>query len=72
MMYFQTTTDAHDLYRPSSAAESSDENGTAVQGNLSDFMKNATIFRATFIAPITVHINKPSPDTNVSDTYGPL
>ena len=72
MMYFQTSTDAHDLYRPSSAAESRNESGTAVQGNLSDLMRNATIFRATFIAPVIVHINSPSPDTNVHDTYGPL
>lgn len=72
MTYFQTTTDASDLYRATSAAADTHRSGAAVPGNLADLMRNATIFRATFIAPAVVHVNKPTPDTSVSDTYGPL
>ena len=72
MTYFQTTTDASDIYRPSSAAGSGKITGTAVPGNLADLMRNATIFRATFVAPVVLHVNNPTPDTHVSDTYGPL
>ena len=43
-----------------------------VPGNLSDLMRNATIFRATFVAPVVVHVNNPTPDAHVGDTYGPL
>ena len=70
MSYFKAATDASDLYRPSAAAASTDRYSTAVTGNLSDMMRNATIFRATFIAPVVVHINNPTPDINARDTYG--
>jgi hypothetical protein len=69
MTYFKSATDASDLYRPSAAAASTDRYSTAVTGNLSDMMRNATIFRATFIAPVVVHINNPVPETNARDTY---
>jgi len=72
MIYFQTTTDARDMYRPSSAAETRKAIGTALSGNLSDLMRNATIFRATFVAPVVIHVNNPAPETHVGDTYGPL
>jgi hypothetical protein len=72
MTYFQTTTDASDVYRSSSAAGSGKFTGTAVSGNLSDLMRNATIFRATFVAPVVVHVSNPTPDAHVGDTYGSL
>lgn len=72
MTYFQTTTDASELYRPSSAAESGKQAGTAVSGNLADLMRNHTIFREAFVAPVVVRENNPAPDTHVRDTYGPL
>lgn len=72
MTYFQTTTDASNLYRPSSAASDIHRSETAVPGNLADLMRNATIFRATFIAPAVVHVSEPIPDTSIAETYGPL
>lgn len=73
MTYFQTTTDASDLYRPNSAAGSDKQAGTAVSGNLADLMRNRTIFREAFVAPVVVHENNPAPDTHIrSNTFGPL
>ena len=43
--YFQDSTDASYQYRPSAAAESAGLATTALSGNLSDVMKNSTIYR---------------------------
>jgi len=72
MTYFQNTTDASNLYRASSAADGNSQDGTAVKGNLSDFMKNATIFRGSFVAPKIVYVTSPGQDANSSATYGPV
>lgn len=53
--YFQNTTDASHLYRPSAAAGSSDTVGTAVSGNLSDFMRNSTVYRVPMSVQDTVY-----------------
>jgi len=71
MNYFRATTDASDLYRPNSAATTT-QLSTAVNGNLADMMRNATIFRVTVIAPQTVHMDTPEPSTSARDTYGVL
>lgn len=52
MIFFQNTTDASRVFSPNSAAGNNNLNGVAVGGNLSDMMKNATIFRVTVVAPI--------------------
>ena len=51
MTFFKNTTDASNVYIPNSAAGSSDLNGAAVAGNLSDVMKNGAVFQITYIAP---------------------
>jgi len=58
MKYFQNTTDASQLYRTTSAAEEAVFESTAVRGNLSDLIRNATIIRGTVVAPIVVQTNK--------------
>jgi hypothetical protein len=70
--YFQATTDASDVYRANAAVGTSTQAGTVVPGTLSDLMRNATIFKATFVSPVVVHVNNPVPDTNAADTYGPI
>ena len=70
--YHQTTTDASDLYRSNAAVGVSTQSGTAVPGTLSDLMRNATIFKATFVSPVVVHVNNPVPDTNAADVYSPI
>ncbi|SFB51012.1 hypothetical protein [Delftia tsuruhatensis] len=45
--YFRGSADASQLYRPSTATGSSETATTALSGNLSDFMKNATVFVPT-------------------------
>ena len=72
MTFFQTTTDASDLYRPNSAAGGIMEDSTAVKGNLADLMRNATVFRVAFIVPAVVRLDNSSPTTQVRDTYSPF
>lgn len=72
MKYYQTTTDASDLYRPNAAVGTGTQSATAVPGTLSDLMRNATIFKATFVSPVVVHVNSPVPDTNAADVYSPI
>jgi len=68
MTYFRATTDASDLYRPNSAAGSVIQHPTAVIGNLSDLMKNATIYRATFIVPEVVYVKDSETTTQGIDS----
>ena len=45
MSYFRNTADASHLYHPNAAAGSGERFGTAVNGNLADFVKNSTAYR---------------------------
>lgn len=63
MTYFQSMTDASDLYRPTSAAEASVED-TAVKGNLADLMRNRTLVKATFFVPRIVEYPSRQVDIN--------
>ena len=47
MTIFKNSADASNVYTPSSAVGNKNLNSAAVNGNLSDIMKNATIFRVT-------------------------
>lgn len=57
MSYFQSTTDASNLYRPTTATETSKEMGTAVRGNLADQMNNVIIIRTTYMANQNIGTN---------------
>lgn len=48
MNYFQSTTDASRLFRPTTATESNQYMGTLVRGNLADQMNNVVIIRTTY------------------------
>jgi hypothetical protein len=72
MTYFQNSTDASRMYRQNSAAEGNNQDCTAVRGNLSDVIKNATLFRGTFVSPVIVHVVTPGQDANLSAVYGPV
>lgn len=72
MTYFQDSTDASNLYRANSAAGGNDTDSTAVRGNLSDLMKNASVIRGTFMAPRVTHFSAPGHDINPSATYAPV
>jgi hypothetical protein len=67
MKVFQITTDASDIYSPNSAAGSNGYNEAAVAGNLSDVIRNSTIFRVTHIAPNFV-LNHDLKPTSASPT----
>jgi hypothetical protein len=71
MTYFQNTTDASGLYRPTSAAETSIED-TAVRGNLADLMRNRTLVKATFLVPRVIQYNPGLLDANTSPTSRPV
>lgn len=45
MSYFRITTDASHMYHDNAAAATSDQTGTAVAGNLADFVKNSVAIR---------------------------
>lgn len=70
MSYFRTTTDASDHYRPNSSAAGAAQPSTGVSGNLADMMRNATIFRVTFVAPPLMHVSTASPEMDVQGFYG--
>lgn len=69
MTFFLETTDASSTYRPNSAAGSNDLNGAAVSGNLSDVMKNGTIFRVTYIESSALRNNDPKPTSAVPEMF---
>lgn len=69
MTFFQNTTDASNVFSPNSAAGSNNLNEAAVGGNLSDVMKNATIFRVTHIAPIYLRNSDLKPTSALPDSY---
>jgi len=50
MKYFQSTTDASYMYRPTTASDSSQYNGTAAKGNLADQMKTVFVVRTVYTA----------------------
>lgn len=72
MTYFQNTTDASGLYRPSSAAGSDNTTGTAVQGNLADFMKNGSVVRLTLISAPQIQVTDIQPSSAFTDSFGAL
>ena len=72
MTYFQNTTDASGLYRPSSAAGSDNTAGTALQGNLADFMKNGSVVRVTLISTPQIQVTDIQPSTVFTDSFGAL
>ncbi len=45
MNYFQPTADARGFFQPNSSAGNASLTSTAVSGNLSDLMRNATVVR---------------------------
>lgn len=65
MSYFQLSTDASYLYRPTSAVGTGQAICTAVPGNIMDLMRNGVLVRGTFVAPMIAQINDPVPDTHV-------
>lgn len=67
MTFFQNTADASSVFSPNSASGSNDLNGAAVSGNLSDVMKNATIFRVTHIAPTYLRNSDLKPTSTLPD-----
>ncbi len=71
MTYFQNTTDASDLYRPTSAAETSIDD-SAVRGNLADLMRNRTLVKATFLVPRVIHHIPDLLDADTSPTSRPV
>ncbi|KAI3597672.1 hypothetical protein D8I24_6488 [Cupriavidus necator H850] len=60
--YFRGSADASQLYRPSAAVGSVDTVGAAVSGNLSDFMKNSTVYRVPMPIQGTIYY----PETSVA------
>jgi hypothetical protein len=68
MSYFQNTTDASDIYRPTSAAAGTTIEDTAVKGNLADMMRHGTVYKATFVVPKVVQHTPYLIDTNTSPT----
>ena len=60
--YFRVSADASHLYRPSAAIGSVDTVGAAVSGNLSDFMKNSTVYRVPMPLQGTIYY----PETSVA------
>lgn len=71
MNYFQTTSDARDIYRSNSASGSLNLTGTAVPGNLGDLMRNAVAVRTTFIAPVVTRATNQHGFFNITDTSSP-
>ncbi len=67
MSYFRATTDASDVFRPSSAAPGTFPVSAGVNGNLADMMRNATVYRVTFVTQPIIHFNNPAPDTHIRD-----
>lgn len=51
MNYFQPTADARGFYRLNSSAGNSSLTNTAVAGNLSDLMRNATVIKMNILTP---------------------
>ena len=45
MKYHQASTDASDIYKPSTAAAGFGQQSTAVIGNVADYMRHATVTR---------------------------
>jgi hypothetical protein len=72
MNYFRNTTDASDLYRPTSAAAGTTIDDTADRGNMADMMRYGTLYKATFIVPRVIQQNPGLFDTNSSPTSGPV
>ena len=64
MTNFELTTDASYLYRPTSAVGGGQFGGTAITGNLADLMRNATVYRETFMAPVVIQVNVSAPETH--------
>lgn len=48
MKFYQETTNANDLYRPTSAAAGTASDDAAVRGNLADIMRYGTLYKPTF------------------------
>jgi hypothetical protein len=72
MNYFRNTTDASDLYRPTSAAAGTTIDDTADRGNMADMMRNGTLFKATFVVPMVVQQTPGMFDANSSPTSCPI
>lgn len=72
MTFFLNSTDASNLYRPSSAAGTLENKGTVVGGSLSDVMKNGLVFRITQVVPAQVQYNELKPTAVMTDTFGTL
>lgn len=70
MTYFKNTTDSSGVYAPNSASGSNDLNGAAVGGNLSDIMKNNTVFRIKIVTPNTLRYEDSKTSTALTDIYG--
>ncbi len=51
MNYFQPTADARGFFQSNSSAGNASLTSTAVTGNLSDLMKNATVVRVNLLSP---------------------
>ncbi len=73
MNYFRATTDASDFYRPCSSAAGAIQLPTAVSGNLADMMRNATVFRVSFVVPAQLRLTTavPNDDIGVPPIFGP-
>ena len=67
MTFFQNTADASSVFSPNSATGNNNLNGAAVGGNLSDVMKNATIFRVTHVVPIYLRNSDLKPTSTLPD-----
>lgn len=52
-LYFQGSADASQQYRPTAAVETRDQISAAVNGNLADMIKNATLYKVDVQAPGT-------------------